>query len=196
MSIVINISQTKDILNVVNTSKLVKGNTFFYFSFNKKDEYFFDNWWLAAPSSERTATALLKHYNGLILNGTNQSHNHTRCFSFHIRVDRARWIVALREHKEPDVSTPTAGRFMCVVYRRSRSQISTVIWKPDDMSHPQVIVNTNRRIGKHCSYCGIQSFYSHFLPLSPVNYFVFIDLFIDLVTTKTLIVTVFTCITL
>lgn len=43
-----------------------------------------------------------------------KSHNCARCFPSHIRADRARWIVALREHKETDFSTPMTGRFMCL----------------------------------------------------------------------------------
>lgn len=42
-----------------------------------------------------------------------------RCFPSLFRADRARWIVALREHKETDVSTNTAGEFMCFVYKGS-----------------------------------------------------------------------------
>lgn len=37
------------------------------------------------------------------------------------RVDRARWIVALREHKQADVSTPTAGKSACFMYQGSHS---------------------------------------------------------------------------
>lgn len=36
------------------------------------------------------------------------------------RVDRARWIVALSEHKQTGVATPTAGKSACLIYQGSR----------------------------------------------------------------------------
>lgn len=41
-----------------------------------------------------------------------KSHHHVRRFASRARADRARWIVALRDHKGTDVSTPMTGRSM------------------------------------------------------------------------------------
>lgn len=40
-----------------------------------------------------------------------------------LRTDRARWIVALREHKQADVSTPTASKSACYIYQGNLFQI-------------------------------------------------------------------------
>uniref|UniRef100_H3D360 Rho guanine nucleotide exchange factor (GEF) 16 n=1 Tax=Tetraodon nigroviridis TaxID=99883 RepID=H3D360_TETNG len=45
----------------------------------------------------------------LLMSKNNEGRTEQMCLVAESRADRARWIVALREHKETDVSTPTAG---------------------------------------------------------------------------------------
>lgn len=49
-----------------------------------------------------------------------------------LRTDRARWIVALREHKQAEVSTPTAGKTACFIYQGNFFKIHSRFTQPPE----------------------------------------------------------------